>query len=213
MTLRQILEKPLGKRYGYGCTLDALFEIQNGKDYSYFVSHLKGKYRVFLNPIENDDISMSVSYADQNELVGFGWNNTTISCRITSVKLATAVSSEKETKFLLSNAPELDMEPEEFLYWLDSQLYVRLNEKILALQELNSLLENYVPEQIQELWERYCFLKQNPTPIFCEERSSHNTALSRWLSDYYFHDKVLSTWGNSSWKLAPARENNGGIQK
>jgi len=59
----------------------------------------------------------------------------------------------------------------------------------------------------------YCFLKQNPTPIFCEERPSHNTALSRWLSDYYFHDKVLSTWDNSSWKFAPAGKNNGGIKK
>lgn len=198
MTLRKILKEAFKEKVDN--PMNVLMNIRIYGLYA-FSEDLEADYRLEFYPLSETEFGLFVSCTNENPLVAFGWNNE-VGHEAIAFKVAD-ITKKLYFSFQLVDAPELDLEPKEFRHFLDALFFSHLDEKVCALRELNSLLENYVPEQLQELWGLYCELNQSPKPVFCsdQEEADADSSVSRWLSDYYFQEQLFSVWNDLSGKF------------
>ena len=93
---------------------------------------------------------------------------------------------------------------DEFFDEVEKEYCRELKECIKGLLALNQLLENNTPEQNNAIWQALCVLFCNPDTFVETHDPSQTVKMShserirgnKFLSDYYFQDRVFAGWDN-----------------
>jgi len=126
-----------------------------------------------------------------------------------SVKRKKGQTSDGRTHFYVDKiVPEANdfftLSDDELIDEVEKVYCGELKECIKGLLALNQLLENNTPEQNNALWQALCVLFRNPDTFVETHDTSQSVKMShserirgnKFLSDYYFQDRVFAGWDN-----------------